>query len=123
MQAPHEDKFAAVVRIVRPDPGPSRQDIGKARDVGLAIAAANPERVQLECFTRQIFVEAFVAIDTGDRIRAHRLHIVEIEQHRGVAFDRLQKVGEPAEHVRPNGLAFIGTDHCRIFVGGDAEMV
>jgi hypothetical protein len=37
MQAPHEDKFAAMRRVVRPDPGPTRDDLRKICDVGLTI--------------------------------------------------------------------------------------
>ena len=64
---------------------------------------------------RQILIKSLVAIDAGDRVRAHRLHIVEIEQHRRMALDRLQEIREAAEHV--------GAHHGDVFVGRNAEMV
>ena len=55
--------------------------------------------------------------------RAHGFDVVEIEQHRRMAFDRSQQIGEAAEHMRADRLALIGAGHAHDFVGGNAEMV
>ena len=58
VQAFVEDEFAAVLRIVRIDPGPAGEHFGEVRDVGLGVAAADAERVQFERLAREIFVQA-----------------------------------------------------------------
>ena len=40
-----------------------------------------------------------------------------------MAFDRLQQIGEAAEHMRTDRLALIGAGHADDLVGGNAEMV
>jgi hypothetical protein len=78
--------------------------------------------MQLQDLTRQILIEAAVAIDAGDRSRTDRGSVVEIEQHRGVALGRQQHVGKAAEHVWADRLALIGAGHHRR-IEADAEMV
>ena len=55
--------------------------------------------MQLHDFAREIFVQAALAVHAGARIRAERLLVVEKEQHRRMLLDRLQHVGEAAEHI------------------------
>src|SRR4029077_13658211 len=98
-------------RLLWAQPPPS-EDLGEVRHVGLAITTANAERVQFQRLACEILIEAIVLVDARNRIRAHRQHIVEVDQHRWTALHRLQKVGKTAEHVRPNGLALIGAGHC-----------
>ncbi|MGB6445963.1 MAG: hypothetical protein WBF47_12405 [Xanthobacteraceae bacterium] len=123
MQTFDKGELTAVLGLGRVDPRPSGQHIGKARHIGLRIAAANSQCVEFERLARQIFVEALVAVDAGNRIRAHRLNIVEIEQHRRMAFDRKQQVGEAAKHMRADRLTFEGAGHADDLVGGDAKVV
>ncbi len=79
--------------------------------------------MQFERLAREVFVQPLVAVDAGDRIRPHRFDIVEIVQHGGMAFDRLQQIGEAAEHMGANRLALIRARHPNDLVGGNAEMV
>ena len=102
--------------------GPAGQRLGKTDNVRLRIAAAHAKRVQFEDFPREILVEALVAIDPGDRIRADRLRVVQIEQHRRVAFGGEQELDETAQHVRTDGLALVAAGHYRS-VAADAKMV
>ncbi len=123
VQALGENEFAAMVGFGGQDPGPAGQHLGEARDIGLRIAAADAERVQFENFAGEIFVQSLVAIDAGDGVGAHRLDVVEIEQHRRMAFGGQQKIGEAAEHMRADRLALIGAGHGNDLVGGDTKMV
>ena len=91
--------------------GPAGQHLGEIDDVGLRVDRAHAERVQFQDLARQILVEAAVAVDAGDRIRADRLRVVEIDQHRRMAFGGEQHVGETAEHMRPDRLALVAAGH------------
>ena len=73
----------------------------------LRVDRAHAERMQFENFARQIFVQAAAAIDAGDGIRSDRLGIVEIDQHRRVAFGGEQHVGETAEHIGADRFALV----------------
>jgi hypothetical protein len=123
MQTFNEREFAAMERLTGLQPSPPGEDLGEIGHIGLAIAASHAERVQFERLARQILVKALVLVDAGDRVRAHRLHIVEVEQHRRMAFHRQQKIGKAAEHVRPDGFAFVSSNHGGVFIGGNAEVV
>ena len=123
MQAFDENELAAMVRLAETDPGPTGQDIGETRDVRLRITGADTERMQFENLTRQIFIQALVAVDAGNGVRAHRRRVVQIEQHRGMAFDRDQHVGETAKDMRPDRFALISAGHRNDLVGRNAEMV
>ena len=57
MQALVEKKLAAMRRISCVGLGPTGQDLGKARYVGLHIAAVHAEGMELEDFADKIFVE------------------------------------------------------------------
>ena len=76
-----------------------------------AIAGADAERMQLQNFARQIFVQALAAAYAGDRVRPDRAGVVEIDQHRRMGLGREQHVGEVAEHMRPDRLALVGAAH------------
>ena len=123
MQPLGEGEFTAMIRLARVDPGPAGEHVGKARDILLGIAAVHADGVQLHGLAGEILIEPLVAGDAGDRIRAHRLDIVEIEQHRRVAFDRLHHVDKSSEHVGADRLALVGPDHGGNLVRRDAEMV
>ena len=119
-----EREFAAMLGIIgRWQQGPSGEHLGEAYDVILGVAAAHTQRVQLQNLACNVFVEATGAIDAGDRIRSNRIDVVEIEQHRRMALDGQQHIGEPADNMGPNGLALIGPGHALNLVGRDAEMV
>ena len=93
------------------------------RDVVLGITGADTERVQLQNFASEVFVQALVAVDAGDRIRAHGFQVIEINQHGRMAFDRGQQVGEAAKDVRAYRLALIGTGHRKDLVGRNTEVI
>ena len=40
-----------------------------------------------------------------------------------MALHGLQEINEAAEHVRPDGFAFVGADRAGVLVGRDAKMV
>ncbi len=101
VQARIEDELTAALGIgAGLDQGPARQHIGERDDVVLGVAAAHAERMQLEDLAREILVETAGAVDPGDRVRAHRADIVEIEQHGRMAIGGKQQIGEAAQHVR-----------------------
>ncbi len=105
---------------------PAGQNASKFGDVGLSVAAIHAERVQLHDFTREIFVEAPLGAPADRRIGTHRLRVVEKGEHRGMPLDRLQHVGEPAEHERADRLALEGAGAGSLrhaFGRRDAEMI
>ncbi len=89
---------------------PAGQRPGELGDVGLRVAGADAERMQLEDFAREVLVEAaLLAAARGDelagaRIRADRLRLVEVDEHRRMLLDRDQHVGEFAQHMRADRL-------------------
>ena len=93
--------------------GPAGEHLGEAGDVVLGVDAAHAERMQLEDLAREVLVEAGVADEAGHGVGADRARVVEIDQHRRVAFRRQQHVGEAAEHMRPDRLALVGAGHAR----------
>jgi hypothetical protein len=126
MHARIEGELPAPLRVLaRRSDRPAGDDLGEIGDVRLGVPRAHAERMQLEDFACKVLVEALVLIAPGDRLRADRARVVEIKQHRRVALDRLQQIGEAAEHMRSNRLALVGAAHRthRALVGGDAEMV
>ncbi|MGY4326312.1 hypothetical protein ACVWWG_000726 [Bradyrhizobium sp. LB7.2] len=124
MQPRIEDELATVLGIVSGrNKRPSRQHIGKADDVVLAVAGTHAERMQLHDFARNVLVQAAAAVDAGNRVRPHRAEIVEIEQHRRMALDGLKQIDEVTERIGANGLALVSTRHALDLVGRDAEMV
>ena len=117
------DEFAAVIGIrYGLADRPAGQDLGEIGDVVLRVGRAHAERVQFQDLARQILVEAAVAIDAGDRVGTDRLGVVEVQQHRRMAFGGEQHVGEAAEYMRADRLALIGAGHDGLFLV-DAEMV
>ena len=103
--------------------GPAGEHVGEADDVVLGVDGAHTQRMQLQDLAREVLVEAAGAIDAGDRVRAHRRRLVEVEEHRRMALGGLQHVGEAPEDVGADGLALVGTGHALDLVGRDAEMV
>ena len=91
--------------------GPSGQHVGESDDVILGVAAAHAERMQFQNFAGEIFVEAPGAVDAGDRVRAHRNGLVEIEQHCRMAFGGQQQIGEPAKHGKNGGRSLHFRSH------------
>ena len=45
METSHEGEFAAMNRLLGSQPGPAGEDLGEAGHIGLAITAANAERM------------------------------------------------------------------------------
>jgi len=90
----------------------------------LRIAGANAERVQLQNFAREIFIEPFAAAQAGDRVRANGPRVVEVHQHCRMRLDREQHGAELAEYMGANGFALKRASKRThlTFVGGDAEM-
>src|SRR5262245_61312946 len=112
-----------MVGLAKSYPGPPGEHIGKVGDVLLRITGADAERVQLQDFTSKVFLYVLVAVDAGDRIRAHGFQVIEINQHGRMAFDRGQHVGEAAKDVRAYRLALIGTGHRKDLVGRNTEVI
>ena len=106
VQAAIERELAAVLGIVaRRKEGPAGEHVGEADHVVLGVDRAHAESVQLQDLAREVLVEAARAVDAGNGVRTHRRRLVEVEQHRRMALDRLQHVAEPPEDVRADGLA------------------
>src|SRR6516225_7748232 len=123
VQALDENKLPAMVGLAKPHPRPPGEHFGETRDVVLRITGADAERVQLQNFASKVFVQALVAVDAGDRIRAHGFQVIEINQHGRMAFDCGQHVDEAAKDVRAYRLAFIGTGHRKDLVGRNTEVI
>src|SRR3954451_18675643 len=103
-----ESEFRAMLGIAgRRNDSPARQYMRELYDVVLRVAAVDAERVQLEYLAREILVEPAAAVDAGHRSRTDRGTVVEIEQHRRMAFDRQQHVGKAAEYVRPDRFTLV----------------
>ena len=91
---------------------PARDDLGKARDVLLSVAARDSERVQLENLARKILIDAEAPLARTprgalrqNRIRANGSLIVQIQEHRRMARRGEQQIREAAEDPRPDCLA------------------
>ena len=126
MHARIEPELPAPFRILaRRNDRPAGDDLGEIRHVRLRVDRAHTKRMQFEDFPREVFVEAFVLIAPGDRVRTDRACIVEIDEHRRVALDRDEHFGKAAEHVRTDRLALVRAAQRphRPLVGRDAEMV
>jgi len=117
MQSLVEEKLAAMRRVGWVDVRPAGEDIGEARDVALRIAAADTERVQLENFAGEIFVDTLVGVDTRNRVDAHGSGIVEVVEHRRMGFDGDQHVGETPEHMGADRLALISAGGRDVLIG------
>jgi len=92
--------------IARRDHRPAGENTREGRHVILRITAIDAERVQLQDFAREIFVEPALVALPGARARSDRLKIVEIDEHRRMLRHRPQHVAETSEHERTNRLAF-----------------
>ncbi len=104
---------------------PAGQQARGFGDIGLGVAAIHAQRVQLQQLARQVFVEALLAALAGARIRADRLRVVQIQQHRRVQRRGLQQIDEAALRMRADGLVLMRphqTQHAALG-GGHAEMV
>ena len=109
---------------------PAREYFGEAGDVGLRIAGADAERMQLENLARQILVQTEGALAACRalrqlRIRSDRALVVQIQQHRRVLLHRQQQLTEIAEHMRPYGFALqaAGDPEHRQLVDRDGKMI
>ena len=104
---------------------PAGQNACQAGDIVLRIAAADAQRVQLQDFAREIFVQSPPAVEAGLAVGADRLRVVEIDQHGRMLLDGDQHVGETAQHVRADRLALVGTGHAAhgALVGRDAKVI
>ena len=104
---------------------PAGQNARQVGDIVLRVAAADAQRVQLQDFARQIFVQSPPAVEPGLAVGADRLRVVEIDQHGRMLLDGDQHVGETAQHVRADRLALVGAGHAAhgTLVGRDAKMI
>src|ERR1700691_3938042 len=109
--AEHEgsDRTARVLSLTAAD-RPACQDLGKAGDIGLRVAAINAERVQFQNLAREILIQAKCSAARGgptpcDRIRSHRLLVVQVQQHRRMRLDREQQVVKSSHDMRSDRLA------------------
>jgi len=90
--------------------GPAGEDAREGGDVVLRIAAAHPQRVQLEDLARQVLVEPARALQalTGARADeaagADRLRLVQVQQHGRVRDRGQQQVLEAAHHMGPDRI-------------------
>ena len=74
-----EDEHAAA-RLSRRHHGPAGDDGGEPGDIVLGVDGTHAQRMQLQDFAGEVLVEALAAIAAGDRIRADRARIVEIDR-------------------------------------------
>ena len=111
---------------------PAGDDLGERGDVGLRVAAADAERVQLEDLAREVLVDADLALGLAARRAPRRLRmrtdgemVIEVQEHRRVRLGREQQRAEVAEHVRPDRLALeaAGETGEKLLVDGDREVV
>ena len=79
--------------------------------------------MQLEDLAREVLVEPAGAIDSRDRVGAHRRRLIEIEEHARVALGGLQQVGEATHDVGADGLTLVCARHTLDLVGRNAEVV
>ena len=111
--------------------GPAGEDLRELLDIVLGVSAVHANRVQLEQFARVVLVQATAsgACPTGLRAsggRPHRLRVVEIQQHCRMAGRSEDQIGEAAEHVGPDRLAFVAAGqrgHQQLGGGRHAEMI
>jgi hypothetical protein len=108
-----------------PIDAPAGEKFRERDDVGLRIAAVDAERVQLQNFAAEIFVEPFSCAPASHRIRADRLRVVQINLHRGMALDGQHHVGKFSRDVRAYRFALEGADEQRALRlrNRDREMV
>src|SRR5438128_2241449 len=102
VQALDENELPAMVGLAKSYPGPPGEHIGEVRDVVLRITGADAERVQLQNFASEVFVQALVAVDAGDRIRAPGFQVIEINQHGRMASHPPPQLPAPPTHPPPH---------------------
>ena len=136
-KSPRPDTIALTIQLIgTATQRPTRDHLGKVGHVGLGIAAVDPQRVQLENFPRQIFVQPQLApLRIGGqallgqlrrrRIRSDGQLIVQKLEHRRVFFDRQKHIGEITQYMWPDRLTFEtpGQPENRHLVDGNGEMV
>ena len=105
---------------------PAGDGAGELGDVGLRVARADAERVELEDFTREVFVESLAGEPPGTGVGTDRVLVVEEEDHRRMTLRGPEQRGEFAERVRTDRLALErpgGDAHGGPLGGGYGEMV
>ena len=83
---------------------PAGQHAREVRHVRLGVSGGGADRVQFEAFPRQVLVQPALAALAGRAVRSRRGDVVEIQQHRGMAHDREQHVGEAPGDMRADRL-------------------
>src|SRR5580700_9206236 len=88
--------------------------------------------MQLESLACEVLVDAYFAlrvsslhVSRGLGVRSDGQVVVEVQQHRRVAFDGQQQVAEVSQYVRADRLALQapGESEQQILVDGDREVV
>jgi hypothetical protein len=95
--------------------GEPGEDPGAVADLGLAVAGADADGVELEQLAAEVLV----------RGPLRRGGVVEVGQHRRVRGGRLEEVGEPAERVPPENVGVVAVAVVPDVVAGagDVEVV
>src|SRR5262245_37975191 len=83
-----EDEGAGLANApLSPCERPAGDDARERGDICLGVAAVNAERVQLQDFASKVLVEPPPASLTRGRLRPEGLSVIEVEEHRWMAFD------------------------------------
>src|SRR5579871_470502 len=112
-------------RVLASYDAPSGQDMRERRDVGLGVAAVDPQRVQLHQLARVIFVDSFEATARAGSVRRRVLPVVEIEQHRRMPGSGTQQIAKAAEDMGANRVLFECADPQIIeaLIGKNVEVI
>src|SRR5262249_17166642 len=89
------------------------------------LVTSAPDGMQLHDLASEILVDSFAAALACKRVRTNRLHIIEIQQHRRVHFDRQQHIGKFAAHMPADRLTLESAAQraYRTLVGRDTKVV
>ncbi len=112
-------------RIVAQVDRPAGQHLGEAGHVRLGVAGRRTDGVQFHAFAGEVLVQPAMAALAGRTVRSNRANVVQIHQHRRMAHDRQQHVGEAPGHMRADRLLNEGAgDRCALAATQrDGEMV
>src|SRR5690606_19087 len=96
---------------------PACQRPSKLRHIFLCIAAAYAKRMQFQDLARKVLVQALpirlppLRPATCRAIRANGPCLVQVKQHGRMAGHGEQKVLEPPQNIRPDGIGFEAPGH------------
>ena len=104
---------------------PSGKDMRKRGHVGLGVAAADAERVQLHHLARVVFVNTLEFASFAGTVGTAVLPVVEIEEHRGMPGRCAEQRAQAAHRMRPDCFLLVsaGPQMTQPLAGEDVEMV